>query len=180
MHGVVSLLDTVHNQRVESLWRELADECGLVGIRATPIPHFSWQVAADYNLARLEEELKKIASMVKPFMVRTTGLILFTGEKPVIAISVVRDAKLTEIHRMVWNRLESVSDAPSQFYAPEYWTPHISLAHGDLIPERLTCSMQRLAARTLNWEFTIDNLAFLYQPEGETCTLQQHFELGTG
>ena len=178
MHGVVSLLDTVHKQRVESLWRELADECGLVGIRATPIPHFSWQIAEDYDLARLEEALEKIARSTKPFVVRTTGLILFTGEKPVIAISVVRDAILSQIHRMVWEQIESISDDPSRFYSPDYWIPHISLAHGDLLPDKLNCSMHRLAARSLNWEFTVDNIAFLYQPEGEVCTLQQHFVLG--
>jgi hypothetical protein len=61
MHGIVTLLDEINTINVQSLWQKLETECGLSGIKVTPIPHFSWQVAEDYELQSLEPFLRKIA-----------------------------------------------------------------------------------------------------------------------
>jgi hypothetical protein len=45
MNGIASLLDERAASRVRQLWKNLEERCGLVGVMATPFPHFSWQVA---------------------------------------------------------------------------------------------------------------------------------------
>jgi 2'-5' RNA ligase len=163
MHAVVSLLDKIHSARVETIWKELEVKCGLTGIKATPIPHFSWHVARDYDFSRLQPVLEKLSSSAKPFTVRATGLGLFTRESPVLYIPLVRDPLLSEFHRVIWKTVISLSDAPSPHYAPDAWIPHITLAYGDLNRKALSCAVGKLAFEADNWDIKIDNLAVVYQ-----------------
>ncbi len=64
MNGVVSLLDPEHSRMVEDVWAELDRTFGVRGVYITPYPHFSYQVAAAYDAARLETALAEFALMV--------------------------------------------------------------------------------------------------------------------
>jgi len=66
MHGLVSLLNAEYSAKVEVLWQELEDDCGLTGIHVTPLAHYSWQIAEDYDWAKLEPLLAKLAAVIKP------------------------------------------------------------------------------------------------------------------
>jgi hypothetical protein len=71
MNGIASLLDQPATSRVKQLWQELEARYGLVVVKATPFPHFSWQVTDDYNLPRLETVLPALAKQVQPFTIQT-------------------------------------------------------------------------------------------------------------
>lgn len=62
MHGIVSLLNEDIYKQVKTIWHELENKCGLTGIKVTPYPHFSWQIAKDYNWSELETVLKEISA----------------------------------------------------------------------------------------------------------------------
>jgi 2'-5' RNA ligase len=167
MYGVVSLLDETHAGLIRGIWAELQDHCGLSGIRITPIPHFSWQIAEAYDRPPLENALREIAFGAFPLMVTTTGLGLFTGVNPVLYIPLVKDAELVAFHARIWKGVLPYSIKPSLFYAPQAWVPHITLAHGDTNAQNLQCAIQRLAFGTNRWEFSVDNLALIGQSDGE-------------
>jgi len=135
MHGLVSLLDPHHYALVEEIWRELENDCGLTGILVTPFPHFSWQIAEDYDWDPLQQIVVEITAETQPFTVWAAGLGLFTSANPVIYLPVVRTKALSELHEKIWTRLKPISTKASPFYAPENWMPHISLAYADLTPE---------------------------------------------
>ena len=40
--------------KVESLWDELETRFGLNGIRVTPYPHFSWNIAEEYDRPQMD------------------------------------------------------------------------------------------------------------------------------
>lgn len=166
MHGLVSVLDPKHSARVEALWDELAQGCGLTGIHVTPIPHFSYQIAGDYDWEGVQTAMEELAARTKPFQITTTGLALFTGERIVAYLPVVRTAALSALHQEIWQQVQPHSVAPSLYYAPSFWMPHISLAYQDVTPERLICLMARLAGRTFDWQIEIDNLTMIYEPDG--------------
>ena len=178
MHGLVSLLDEPHYTRVEEIWRELESDCGLSGIHVTPLPHFSWQIAEDYDWEALEFALRETAGEMQPFTVHTGGLAFFTGEKPVAYVPVVRTQELSEYHQKIWNRLTPLSKNPSLYYAPSFWMPHISLAYGDLSNEKLPCLVEKLAFRTFNWEIEVNNLTLIYEPDGSIGQAHYQFPLG--
>ena len=90
MHGISSLLDNDHNQLIEELWAELEREFSVCGVYVTPYPHFSYHVAQDYDVDKLEPVLQRITSNITTFKVRTGGLGVFTDNSPVLYIPVVR------------------------------------------------------------------------------------------
>jgi len=102
MPGLVSTLDQTHHTLVEEIWLELETDCGLKGINVTPLPHFSWQIAEDYEWDALDNALQKITEAAQPFMVQTTGLALFTAESPAVYIPIVR----TRVW-CVWSRVDT-------------------------------------------------------------------------
>lgn len=172
MHGLVSLLPQPFFQQVEALWQELETNYHLHGIHVTPLAHFSWQIAQDYDFERLETIIRDIAVRTPPFVVRTTGLGLFTGFRPVLFIPVVKDASLLKLHAEIWEQTQPASQGLSIFYNPERWMPHISLAYEDIDAQNIGPLMQALTFRTFNWEMTIDNIGLIYEPEGEIGRLK--------
>ena len=176
MHGIVSLLDEKHYKLVEGLWGELESDFGLSGIKVTPFPHFSWNIANDFNYPDLETALQRIASSVRPFRLVTTGVGLFTGEKTTIYIPVVKTVELLRYHGLIWELTASASHGRSPLYSPAQWMPHISLAYGDVTQQNIGPLMERLAFQSFNWEMTIDNIALVYEPSGTVGILKNHFK----
>jgi 2'-5' RNA ligase len=172
MHGLVSLLPQPYFQQVEALWQELETTYHLHGIQVTPLAHFSWQIAQDYDFDNLEAIIRDIAARTSPFVVRTTGLGLFTGFRPVLFIPVVKDANLVKLHAEIWEQTRSASQGQSLYYDPEHWMPHISLAYEDIDAQNIGPILQALTFRTFDWEMTIDNIALIYEPEGEIGRLK--------
>ena len=177
MHGLVSLLPSPFYAQVESLWGELERDFGLSGIQVTPCPHFSWQIAEDYDFEKLATIVQEITREVAPFVVRTTGLAMFTGPSPVIYIPVVKTARMVELHALLWERTAEASRDRSALYAPENWMPHISVAYEDVDRENIGPLMERLAFQPFDWEMTVDNVALICEPTGEIGQLQFKFDL---
>jgi 2'-5' RNA ligase len=175
MHGLVSLLPQPFYEKVEHIWQSLEKEVGLSGIQVAPYPHFSWQIAEDYDLERLKPTLDRIASQTKPFAVHTTGIGLFTGLTPVIYIALVKTFELMRFHSLVWESVLETSTGASPYYQPGSWMPHISLAYGDVTPENIGEAMKKLAFQPYVWEMQVDNFAFIYEPQGAIGQL--HFRI---
>ena len=163
MNGIASLLDQPATSRVEHLWQELEARCGLVGVKAAPFPHFSWQVTDNYDLPRLEIAMRALAMHTQPFSIHTTGLGLFTGENPIVYISIVKDEPLMHFHAMLWEKMDGLAIRPALYYTPGQWVPHITLAYNDVTSANLDCVMQSLAFQSFNWEIQINNLILVTQ-----------------
>ncbi len=178
MYGIVSILEQPFYEKVESIWQMLENDCGLKGIRMTPIPHFSWQVAEGYNIPRLEGVLRGAAASEEAFSIHTAGLGVFSGVSPVIYISMVKDEALLQMHKRIYQQVSSAALGLSRFYTPEAWIPHITLAHGDVNLKKTCCALELLVDQVFDWEIRIDNLAVISEAvdEGEAQPLR--FQLG--
>ena len=177
MDAVVSLLDEKHYKLVEDLWTDLERRFGMRGIYVTPFPHFSYQVAERYDVDRLAGALKRFAARTRPFTVRTGGLGLFTGSFPVLYVPVVRTPPLSEVQDQLWTEVSPTAAGISPYYAGEQWQPHITLAHGDLDPERLGAATRYLAERDFHWEVLIANVALIHDT-GEEQLPKHRYEFG--
>jgi 2'-5' RNA ligase len=167
MNGIASLLNEPHKTRIETIWQELEEKCGLIGVRITPVPHFTYQVVETYDQPGLEAILKEITHASQPFTVQTTGLGIFTGETPVIYMPVIKNDLLLHFHKLLWDRTKHAAQGASPYYAPGLWVPHITLAYGDVTNFNLGCAMTELAFQDFNWEIVVDNLTFIGEFDSE-------------
>jgi len=176
MDALVSLVDEKHYNLVVELWDELEQACGLKGVRVTPFPHFSWSVAQSYFDVELEKIVGMIASSVRPFKVRTAGVGMFTGDKPVVYLPVVKTVELMRYHGLIWQLTAPVSRERSRYYSPENWMPHITLAYDDITTRNIGPVMERLAFRSFDWEFTVDNIALIHHLTGAKAELKHKYQ----
>ncbi len=176
MHGIVSLLDNDHNQLVEDLWAELEREFSVRGVSITPYPHFSYHVAQDYDVDKIEPVLRRITSNITKFRIRTSGLGVFTGNSPVLYIPVARSLELTELHQELWEQISPASTGGLEYYHPNQWMPHITIGFGDISNGKLAQIIPFLAERDFRWEITINNIALIYDT-GTKQELKSRFDI---
>jgi 2'-5' RNA ligase len=174
MYAIASLLDPYSSQKIQELWDYLESDCGLSGIKKTPLPHFSWQGANDYHFPQVSELLQKLANEIAPFAVKTAGLGIFTSESPILYLPLVKTQHLMKIHKKIWDGVETNADQLIDFYAPDSWMPHITLAYHDLNRQNLPCAFSELAFRPFKFEITVNNLAVIYQSDQEVGLREEH------
>jgi len=173
MHGLVTVLPDPEYSKVTALWQGLADRFDLRGIDVTPYPHFSWNIGSDYDKNALTAAMCEIAAGVAPLKVHTDGIGLFASPRPVLFIRVIRTPQLNDLHRMLWERMQSIASGLSLYYNPDTWQPHISLAYGDLCQNQVDAVRLWLTKQNnFRWEFTANNLSFIYEPNGNVGELQ--------
>jgi 2'-5' RNA ligase len=61
----------------------------------------------------------------------------------------------------IWAELQQ------EYYSPAQWMPHITIGFGDITSENLPGIMHWLSERDFTWEFTVDNLAIIYDTESK-------------
>jgi 2'-5' RNA ligase len=177
MYAIASLLDLRSEQIVKELWERFEENCGLVGVKVAPLPHFSWQGADSYQMEPVEETLAEISAQLMPFHVRTAGLGIFTGPLPVVYIPLVKDEQLLNIHKMLWERLRPYAVVPNPYYDPSHWMPHITLAIRELEPERLACAVADIARLRIEFDIVVDHTAIIYQTGGK-AGMKSTFKFG--
>jgi len=177
MNGVVSLLDAAHTEKTEKLWRELERSFGVRGVYVTPYPHFSYQVARSYDVAKLDRALRSFAMERRSFTVRCAGLGVFTGPNPTLYIPVVRTERLGQLHASLCRKIEGLGEGVLDYYGAESWLPHVTIGFGDLTHSNLPEIVRSLSGGEFAWEVEIDNLAFIHDT-GSRQELLARFDFG--
>lgn len=167
MFTIASLLDLSSDQAVRGLWERFEAACGLMGVRSAPLPHFSWSAAEAYQIEAVEMALQDLTAQVQPFSVRTAGLGIFTGPRPVVYISLVKNEALLKLHALLWQRTFPFSQGPSLYYSPDQWVPHITLAYNEVESSRLGCAIVDIVMEKIELQFSVDHVAVLYQVDGK-------------
>lgn len=166
MQGIASILDREHSNQIERLWDELEREFGLK-YACVAYPHFSYQVAEHYDIARAELALRDLANNTAPFTISTSGLGIFTGDSPVLDVRVVRTPHLNAIHQQIVDLLAPFTMGDhTRHYGAGHWLPHITLAMGDLTHDVLPDVVRLLSRRSFTWDISIDNIALVLDARG--------------
>lgn len=176
--AVASLLPDEASERVRELWAELERELGLSGATISPLPHFSYQVARDYDLAVLQEVVAKVAAGCRALRVQAGGLGIFTGTAPILYVPIVRSPELTRFQVAVWSAASVAAGKLDQHYHPASWAPHVSLAFGDTTPAKVAAAVELLSGRDLAWDLELDNLAIVKGAGNKPQELVGRYDLG--
>ena len=137
MQGLVSILPQPYYDHVLEIWDDLEAKFGLKGIRVTPLPHFTWQVADQYQVPELLKSMRSIAANTPPMEVCVKSAEAFVSDNPVVFLKVLKSAPLLKLHFRLWLKCLPIGKEMNMLYSPPLWRPHISLAYQDLTRERL-------------------------------------------
>jgi 2'-5' RNA ligase len=177
LKAVVSLLDEEHTRKVCHLWDELEVRFGVEATFRTPVPHFSYQVANDYEMERLRRVLSDATHDQPPLSVTTSGLGVFTGPHPTLYVPVIRTSALSSFHERLYPRLAEIAQEIRPYFTPRYWAPHITLALAEISPQTIAEILQHFSRRDFTWEITVDNVAVICDMCGEEG-VQMRFDFG--
>lgn len=176
MPGIVSLIDESHSRTVVEIRRRLNDELGI----RTPIhnhyPHFSYQVANQYDDEKLARVIRRLSKEQEPLTVRTNGIGVFSDSEPfIVYVPLVRDAQLSQFHERVWDRTTSAGTGFQSYYRPDHWTPHVTIASVEKAD--LGGVVDLMSEYSLRWELEIDTIAAI-QGEVPNRTVEHQTPLG--
>ncbi|MCP4425982.1 MAG: 2'-5' RNA ligase family protein [Chloroflexi bacterium] len=166
MRGIVSLPNNQHTELIEALWAEMGHRFEVKMKGDTAVPHFSYHVAETYEIERLGGILEGIVRETAVFTIQATGIGIFPGETPIIYIPIARNPALAHLHERLWTAVEPISQASVIYYAPDSWLSHITLANGNVTPEKLGPVAEWLHSQNINWTLPVDNLAVISDENG--------------
>lgn len=161
MIAVTSLLDAEHSERVLDLIHQLEQRFGICAVKTTPYPHITFLTAEVAKLSDLKQYLEDFSRNFHTITVRSTGLGIFPGEKPIIYIPILRTPPLNALHDRLYSDVSQFSQDMGLYYNSELWLPHVTLALHDTNQEMLGPILSYLSRFNFNWQISLDNLAIL-------------------
>ncbi len=165
MQAIATLLNPSVHQKTLEPWQALEKTCGLSGIKVPNDPHLSWFVAEKFDESAVKQEFSVFARELEEFEIHTNGIGLFTGERPILYIPVVKTKQLLDVHAKIWNSLSSYGENLTDFYSPENWIPHITITSDDSSLIDLGCILSALMHVDLKMKIPVDNLALIFSEE---------------
>src|SRR5512133_1348491 len=144
MQAIATLLNRNSDEKTKKMCQDLEKTCGLSGIKIPQDPHFSWFVAEKFDEPEVRDEFLNLSQQLTEFEISTNGIGLFTGEKPILYIPIVKTRKLLELHEEIWEVLSPMGSKLSAFYQPERWIPHITITSDDASLANITCIMETI------------------------------------
>ncbi|MDN5341700.1 MULTISPECIES: 2'-5' RNA ligase family protein [Oceanotoga] len=164
MKALISILSEPHFYIINKIWDELEDNFGVKKIKDIfPYPHFTWNISGN-KLENIEEILLNKISILEPFEVQTSGLGIFTGDRNVLYVPIKLSRKLYAYHKYIWEIYEDKSQNV-EYYSPEEWFPHITLASEDINRENIGNIVSYLSKRQLNFKIKINSISLIDETE---------------
>lgn len=180
MQAIATLLNRNADEKTNKMWQDLEKTCGLSGIKIPQDPHFSWFVAEKFDEPELKKRFPELARQLTEFEISTNGIGLFTGEKPILYIPIVKTRRLLELHEEIWSKLSPLGAKLSAFYQPDQWIPHITMTSDDASLANITCIVEAISPLTLTMTIPVNNLALIYSEENSAgISFVQQFGKGT-
>jgi 2'-5' RNA ligase len=158
MYAIISELDADSAKTVRCLWRRLRDACGLEAIYNLPTPHLTWLVSEDLDIPATASIITHLAALKRVLTTYVFGLGIFSGQRPVLYLPIVKTQAMIDLHHLVWDGVQSYAVQPNQYYAPDHWLPHITLAVNDLSKDNLACALESVTFETIEMPVKVDNL----------------------
>lgn len=175
MYAIISELDPGSSTTVNELWRKLCEACGLTAIYNLPLPHLTWMVAEDLAIQKSVPILSMVSKKTTSLTLHTFGLGLFTGEKPVLYLPVVKSVEMISLHETIWDQIYPFSQDQKLYYSPKLWVPHITLAINDLTDQNLACAVNAIAFDTIELFIQISSLAIARYKDKKAGDILEQF-----
>jgi 2'-5' RNA ligase len=166
MQGIVALLEGEARKGVEALWARMEHDLGIPYAFPGAVPHVTFAVGEGVELVPATAALKRLAPGLEPFDAATHSLGVFGGPTPTLFIGVTRTRELSRFQETVLKAVDGLVRVPDYHYEPKHWVPHISVARGNVPPERLGEVLGWWTDHHLAWPIRVTNLAIASNTPG--------------
>lgn len=176
MYAIISELDAVASVVVKDLWGRLRDACGLKAIYDLPTPHLTWFASEQLDMAAATEIIADLANRTPGLNTCVFGLGIFSGDRPVFYLPIVKSQAMIDLHDEIWARMGSVSQNANDYYAPAHWLPHITLAINDVTRDNLACALESVAFEPVELSVVAENLIIVTQEDDPDSMVMKQFQ----
>lgn len=160
-HAVAALLDEEHEQQILEIWRDLGNALGVQHTFTQAVPHVTHLQAKRIREEELREAMTEFAEEHAPYILRTAGLGIFTGEQIAVYVSVVRSPALTALQTTMISSFASYMEDMSEQHFINVWMPHITLLLPEMLDGKLPQVVDLLSKRNFTWEMRVSKLVLL-------------------
>jgi 2'-5' RNA ligase len=147
MQALIAEFSEESNEIIRSIWSQVETSCGEKSKLSFIYPHFTWQAAERYQVQEFEMILRNAFLGQRPFKIKLAGIGIFTGEKPVVYLNMVKTPFISKIHGVITDVSQAYITSLESYWLPENWMPHLTLMEPgtDLktISEFLPCILER-------------------------------------
>ena len=174
--GAVILFDEEAEATIRGSWTALADAGISRSMLAPGIrPHLSLSVCDGSDLPRLRTRLGSLAEETEGFALGLPSLGVF-ADTGVLYLAVTPRRALFALHRRVDSVCAAGSRALEDWYRPDGWMPHVTLAFG-LDADGLAAAIRLLAGAPRKLTARAESLA-LIEGDGTGWTVHDAWRLG--
>ncbi len=155
---------------IEALWDTL-DERGVSPSIATMNirPHITLIGWESCGAVPVCNELRAFAGSVAPLTVKLSAVGAFPGKQVAAYLAPTVPADLVRLHTALYARLTGLGLVPPEYYQPENWVPHCTVAL-KLPPERLSAVMDCCMKSEVFRPIQLTAIALVeYMPVRELC-----------
>jgi 2'-5' RNA ligase len=175
--GIASLLTSEERDEVLRFWNVFEKNYNSVGVRSFDHLNLGFQGASCLSVASLKDELSKLCAKISPFEIKVDGFGFFEAQSKVVYLKVMKTKELIEIHKEINSTLAKCCENLFNFYTPENWVPHITLAMGDLSETSLENFKNRFKDYSPSFNQTISNLALVEFKDNGRVELLHSYEI---
>lgn len=167
MQAIATLINANSDLTATTMWKALTSACSLSGIKIPQNPHFSWMVAERFEENPVREAFADFARKVESFEVHTTGLGIFTGEKPILYLPLVKTESLLKMHGELWRALFQTGTNQNTVYHPDQWIPHVTVISEEMPVQQFACVFESIVSLDLKLTICVNNLSLIYSNQEE-------------
>jgi len=152
------LFDPDSETTIRNIWRRISEADLPSSLDAEGYrPHLTLAVsdAIRLDIDRCQERLTQFARAQSSFPITLNHLGLFQTRDNVVFLGVVPSQNLLNLHRVAFGLCQQFTGGWRDYYAPDHWTPHVTLAF-NLTP------MQAVDILKMAWEIALPIQARAY------------------
>lgn len=166
MYAIISEIDPQANLKLDKLRTECLSACNLEIPRLRWPFHLTWQSAESYRLPEIEKRVQMIARMFAPVELNVDGIGIFTGEDPVLYLTITRTPALTALNQTLWESLLPFAEGMNPLFSPDDWVPHVSFIYGEAKASKaISCVVEQLIPLQMGMTLKIEAISLVYDQE---------------
>lgn len=176
--GIVAIVKDELKNEILKLWSIAEKKYNSKDVQSFDHPNLGFQGGQCENISSLKRDMLDLSSTIAPFEIVVNGFGYFEHPTNVIYLKVIKTEKLKRLHKNINDLLSEHCSNIFEFYTPENWIPHITVAMNDLTNENFKHFKENLVEQTPFFTHKVSYLQLVKFCENGRIELVENFMCG--